>query len=314
MATIGVDVGGTNITAAVVVDGTAHHHVKAATPSTGRDDLIATIVGLATSIADDHDLSVDRVGIGAPGVVDPTHGVLRSAPNLHLGDEPVALAALVGTGLADAGSDPVEVRVDNDVNVAARGEWLHGAGRGHDDLLAVWWGTGIGGGLVLDGQVRTGGTGSAGEIGHTTYTADGRICGCGRPGHVEAYAGRAALEAEARRRHAAGETTKLVELAGEDRMKSRYWAEALEAGDVTAASLLDTAAHAIGVGIASAVTLLDVDLVVLGGGLGTRLGEPWADRIGVVARARVFGHAHFDVVPSALGDDAGVIGAATLFS
>lgn len=312
MATIGVDLGGTNIAAAEVRDGTAHHHAKIATPTTGRDDLIAAIADTVTGIAHGHDLDIDAVGIGAPGVVDPVHGVLRSAPNIHIDEEALALAALVGTALADAGHPDVTVRVDNDVNVAARGEWLHGAGQGHDNLLAVWWGTGLGGGLIIDGQVRTGATGSAGEIGHTTYMADGRRCGCGHRGHVEAYAGRAAMEAEARRRHAAGEPTKLVELAGDGRMKSRHWAEALEAGDVTAASLLDQGAAAIGVGIASAVTLLDVDLVVLGGGLGTRLGEPWARRIRNVARDRVFGHADIDVVLSALGDDAGVIGAAAL--
>ncbi len=122
------------------------------------------------------------------------------------------------------------------------------------------------------------------------------------------------MEAEARRRHAAGESTALVELAGEERMKSKYWAEALEAGDVTATSLLDQAAHALGVAIASAVTLVDVELVILGGGLGSRLGAPWAERIQHVARDQVFGHADIEVVPSALGDDAGVVGAAALFA
>lgn len=313
MATIGVDVGGTNITAAEVHHGAAHHHAKVATPTGGRDELISTIVALVSGIADEHHLDVDRVGIGAPGTVDPVHGILSSTPNLHIGDEPVAVSALVGVGLADVGHDDIDVRADNDVNVAARGEWRHGAGKGHDDLLAVWWGTGIGGGLILDGQVRTGSSGSAGEIGHTMYAADGRRCGCGHSGHVEAYAGRAALEAEARRRHAGGEPTRLVELAGDDRMKSRYWAEALDDGDVTATSLLDQAARAIGVGIASAITLVDVDLVVLGGGLGSRLGAPWAERIGHIARRAVFGRASFDVVTSTLGDDAGVIGAAALF-
>lgn len=313
MATIGVDVGGTNITVARVHGGEASHHAKASTPTDGPEALIRTIVALVEGVVDDHDLDLDRVGLGVPGTVDPVHGVLRTAPNLGIGDEPVAVAALVGTGLADAGLGDVEVRVDNDVNVAARGEWRHGAAVGHDDVLAVWWGTGIGGGLVLDGRVRTGTSGSAGEIGHTLYAADGRRCRCGHDGHVEAYAGRAALEAEARRRHAAGEPTRLVDLAGDDRMKSRIWAEALDDGDVTAASLLDQAAHALGVGIASAVTLIDVDLVVIGGGLGSRLGTPWAERIGRVARQAVFGQASFEVVTSALGDDAGVIGAAALF-
>lgn len=312
MATIGVDLGGTKILAAVVHGGEPHHTTKVATPTTGRDHLIAAIVDLVASLHHDHDVDVERVGIGAPGPVDPVHGILRDAPNL-VGSDPVPIADLVAEGLDARGLPRVHVRVDNDVNVAVRGEWRHGAGKGHDDLLAVWWGTGIGGGLVLDGEVRSGPSGAAGEIGHTNFHPDGLRCGCGRPGHVEAYAGRAGLEAEARRRHAAGESTVLVELAGEDRMKSKIWAEALDAGDVTATVLLDRAVQALAVGIASAVTLLDVDLVVLGGGLGSRLGAPWAARIEQGVLARAFSHPDVRVVASALGDDAGIVGAAELF-
>lgn len=216
--------------------------------------------------------------------------------------------------LAEALGSQVEVRVGNDVNVAALGEWRHGAGKGHDDLLALWWGTGIGGGLILDGALRDGPNGTAGEIGHTTYRADGRRCGCGRVGHVEAYAGRAAMEAEARRRHDGGETTKLVEMAGADRMRSKIFSKALAADDYVAIDLLATAVDALGVGIASAVTLVDVDLVIIGGGLGSRLGQRWADRIGAVVTAKVFANPDVRVVTSALGDNAGVIGAAELFA
>ncbi|MBS1848519.1 MAG: ROK family protein [Actinobacteria bacterium] len=313
MATIGVDLGGTNITAARVHHGSAEHHAKVATPLTGADELISTITGLITGIAEDHDLDITHVGIGAPGIVDPALGTLRSAPNLHLGDTPVELTTRIRAGLADAGHDHVDVRADNDVNVALRGEWTHGAGKGHDNLLAVWWGTGIGGGLVLDGALRSGSIGSAGEIGHTMYRADGRRCGCGGHGHVEAYAGRAAMETEARRRAAAGEATELIAAAGDGRMKSSVWAEALAAGDVTAAALLDQAVDALGVAIASAVTLIDVDLVIVGGGLGSRLGEAWIERIHRATIGYLFGHAGIDVIASALGDDAGVIGAAALF-
>lgn len=312
MATIGVDVGGTKILAAVVHHGEPHHTTKVATPTSGPDHLVAAIVELVAGLHHEHGVDVERVGIGAPGPVDPDHGVLRDAPNL-VGTEPVPIADLVADGLDAKGISRVHVRVDNDVNVAVRGEWQHGAGKGHDDLLAVWWGTGIGGGLVLDGAVRSGPSGAAGEIGHTNYRPDGLRCGCGRAGHVEAYAGRAGLEAEARRRHAAGESTVLVDLAGEERMKSKVWAKALEEGDVTATALLDQAAQALAVGIASAVTLLDVDLVVLGGGLGSRLGAPWAARIEQGVLARAFSHPDVRVVPSALGDDAGIVGAAELF-
>ena len=313
MATIGVDVGGTKILVAVVHDGEPRHTTKVPTPPGGSGALVAAIVEAVVGLRRDHDIDVERVGIGAPGPVDPEHGVLRDAPNLAGHGEPVPLASLVAEGLDARGVDGVHVRVDNDVNVAVRGEWRHGAGKGHDDLLAVWWGTGIGGGLVLDGEVRSGPSGAAGEIGHTNYQPDGLVCGCGRPGHVEAYAGRAGLEAEARRRHAAGESTSLVEMAGDERMRSKIWANALEAGDPVATELLDRAVQALGVGIASAVTLLDVDLVVLGGGLGSRLGAPWAAKIEPLVLARAFSHPNVHVVTSALGDDAGIVGAAELF-
>ncbi len=157
MAIIGVDLGGTKIEAAEVSDATVHHRAKVPTPDGEAGELVTAIVELVVGVAGEHDLELDGVGIGAPGTVDPAHGVLRNAPNLATGDADVALAALIGAGLDDAGYSGVEIRVDNDVNVAARGEWRHGAGAGHDNLLAVWWGTGIGGGLVLDGEVRTGG-------------------------------------------------------------------------------------------------------------------------------------------------------------
>ena len=310
MATIGIDLGGTKILAAVIHHGEAHHVSKVATPTTGADDVVAAIAQLIDHLSKEHDVDVHQVGVGAPGPIDPADGVVLHGPNLPGFAEPVPLAEM----LAEALGSQVEVRVGNDVNVAALGEWRHGAGKGHDDLLALWWGTGIGGGLILDGALRDGPNGTAGEIGHITYRADGRRCGCGRVGHVEAYAGRAAMEAEARRRHDGGETTKLVEMAGADRMRSKIFSKALAADDYVAIDLLATAVDAIGVGIASAVTLVDVDLVIIGGGLGSRLGQRWADRIGAVVTAKVFANPDVRVVSSALGDNAGVIGAAELFA
>ena len=315
MATIGVDIGGTKILAAVVHDGEPHHIEKVATPTTGVDDLVGAITDLVARLSSDHDVDVERVGIGAPGPIQPDDGVVLHAPNLVGFDEPVPLADLVRKGLAAQGlGKKIHVRIDNDVNVAALGEWRHGAGKGHDDLLAVWWGTGIGGGLVLDGAVRGGPNGTAGEIGHTNYIPDGLTCSCGRPGHVEAYAGRAAMEAEARKRHGDGTETKLVALAGDSRMRSKIFSEALDAHDDVAIDLLDTAVEALGVGIATAVTLLDVDLVVIGGGLGSRLGAHWAGRIEQVVRQRVFANPDVRIVTSGLGDNAGVVGAAELFA
>lgn len=308
MRAVGVDLGGTKVLAAAVHDGEPHHTVKVATPTDSADAVIAAVVEAVGRVveADGHELQ--RVGVGAPGPVDAT-GVVRDAPNLVGFGRPVDLRR----HLAEAFGSEAEVRIDNDVNVAALGEARHGAGRDAGDLLAVWWGTGVGGGLVLAGEVRRGVHGLAGEIGHLTIRADGRRCRCGGIGHLEAYAGRAAMEAEARRQHAAGTRTLLVELAGEERMRSKVWAKALRAGDVVATRLVAEAVEALGIGIASALAVIDAEVVVLGGGLADRLGEPLVAQVGDAVAARVFGTTDVRVVGAALGDDAGVVGAAELF-
>ena len=309
MATIGVDLGGTKILAAVIHDGKAHNAAKAPTPTDGPDSVVEAIAALIEQTAADSDADVDKVGIGAPGHIDHKNNVLLEAPNLVGFDKTVPLAQLV----ADKVGGKPEVRLDNDVVVAALGEAAHGAGKGTDDFLAVWVGTGVGGAVVLGGKVRRGVTGGAGEIGHTTIWPQGRACKCGGVGHLEAYAGRAALEVEARRRDAAGEKSKLVELAGADRMKSKIFADALAAHDSVAESLIDDAVQALGIAIASYVTVIDVGLVVIGGGLGGRLGTPFADRIRDVAEQKVFNGRKITVAASELVDDAGVVGAAELF-
>jgi glucokinase len=309
VATVGVDLGGTKILAGVIHEGKPHHPGKAPTPTGGPDSVVDAIVSLVEQTASESDVEVTHVGIGAPGKVDREAGVLAEAPNLVGFDHPVPLADLVATRLGGH----VHVRLDNDVSVAALGEGKHGAAQDADEFLAVWVGTGVGGGLVLDGELRRGQSGGAGEIGHTTVWPDGRPCRCGGIGHLEAYAGRASLEAEARRRHAAGEHTALVELAGEERMRSKIFAEALESGDQVATSLIDDAVTALGISIASVITLVDFELVVIGGGLGGRLGDPFVRRVEQVARERVFGKRPVRLVTSALLDDAGIVGAAELF-
>ena len=302
--TIGVDLGGTKILAAIVDKGTVGATTKVATPTDGVDSVLDAVVDLVKELG-----GADEIGIGVPGQIDHAEGVLVEAPNLVGFDEPVPVAKRLAESLPKA-----EIRLDNDVNVAALGEARHGAGKGADDLLAVWCGTGVGGGLVLGGQVRRGRAGVAGEIGHMVVEMnDGRQCHCGGVGHLEAYAGRSALEAEARRRHAAGEKTALVEIAGDDRMKSSTFRKALLAGDAVTESLIDEAVVALGAGIASATLLLDIDLVVIGGGLAEKLGDVFIGRIEQAVRSRKFGSLSVRVVPSQLGDDSGVVGAAGLF-
>jgi glucokinase len=182
-------------------------------------------------------------------------------------------------------------------------------------VLGVFWGTGVGGGIVLDGKDWSG-RGAAGEIGHMVVKKGGAKCPCGNRGCMEAYAGRAAMEAEARRRHKKGQKTALFKIMRHkerDRLTSSVWGKALAGGDAMTIELLDRAVDALGAGIASAVNLLDVEAVILGGGLGIRFGSDLGPRIEARMQQSLFNHNDppaFHV--AALGDLGGAIGAALL--
>jgi glucokinase len=304
VTTIGVDLGGTKVLAGVVAGGAVSATIKRPTPTGGPAAVVATLAEMVAELG-----GAERVGIGTPGVVDPGTGTVSHAPNLRGWDRAYPLAAELRSALGRT-----EVRVDNDVNVGVLGEWQAGAARGERDVLGVFVGTGVGGGLVLDGSLRHGPRGITGEIGHVTVVPGGRECTCGRLGHLEAYGGRAGMEAEARRRHAAGASTALVDLAGDGRMKSGVFAKALSSGDEMASALLGDAVDALGLAIASALTLLDVPVVVVGGGVADKLGRSLVERVAAAVEANVLAGSAVDVRPAALGDLAGVVGAAGLWA
>ena len=308
MSFLGVDLGATKVYGVVQHGEKVKREAKRKTPTKGGPDaVVQTIADLVDDLGGVD--RVDGVGVGAPGAVDHAAGVVQQAPNLAGWEQGgVPLASLVSKALGGA-----PVFLDNDANVGTLAEHRLGAGRGASDVLGVWVGTGVGGGVILDGHLRRGPTGYAGEIGHVLVRPGGRTCGCGLVGHLEAYAGRAAIEREARRRAAAGEPSKLVELAGDGRMTSSVILAAQEAGDVVVLELLDEAVSALGVAIASAVTLLDLELVVLGGGITDRLGPAFAGRVEQAARQQVFARGSpLCVVPAGLGDRAGAVGAALM--
>jgi glucokinase len=248
-------------------------------------------------------------GVGSPGTVSETTGAVSQARNLPGWDGTFEL----GPWLAKAVGTPVVV--GNDVGVAMDAETRLGAGRHYKSLLGVFWGTGVGGGVVLDGE-RWHGRGAAGEIGHMVVKLNGARCTCGRRGCVEAYAGRAAMEIKARKERSRGAKTdlfKLMEKHDRDRLTSGIWARALKHRDPLAERLLDRAVEALGAGIASAVNLLDVEAVIIGGGLGCRLGEPYVKRIRKAMAPHLFVDEHPPALHvAALGDYGGAIGAALL--
>ncbi|HEX2266359.1 MAG TPA: ROK family protein, partial [Solirubrobacterales bacterium] len=270
----GIDLGGTKIQTAILDgQGEVVGQARRPTPTEGGPqdvaDAMAEALREAAAQAGIEPAALTGIGVGSPGDANEETGVVANAGNLPGWTGPYPLAETLEQSLG------TEVRVGNDVQVATEAEFHLGAGREFRSLIGVFWGTGVGGGLVLDGKPWLG-RGAAGEIGHTVVKRGGARCPCGRRGCLEAYAGRKAMEAEARRRHEEGEKTdlfKLMEKHGKPRLTSGIWERALDHEDRLAEELVERAVEALGTGVASAVNLLDPEAVILGGGLGIRFGE-----------------------------------------
>jgi len=313
--TVGIDVGGTNIQTAAVRDERVVSSFRVATPMTGARDLRRAIVGavdetLAAAGADRG--SLDAVGLAMPGAVDREAGTVSSSPNLPGFESPRPVA--IGPAISES-LHGVSVTLENDVSAAVLGELRRGAGRPYRNFLGVWIGTGIGGGLVVEGELHRG-RGAAGELGHTIVEPAGRMCSCGRRGHLEAYAGRGMMEARARELVRKGRRTtlfKLQEKRGKPRVTSGVWLEAMAKGDRIANMLIDEAIWALGIALASAQNLLDLEAIVIGGGLGDRLGARILERIAEDMRPQLFVPDRPPVLlGSELKDLSGAVGAAVL--
>lgn len=310
----GVDLGGTKI-GAVVVDASnaVLGQARAETPRDGGPPAVAEAVAAALEeaahAAGAAPADLAGVGVGSPGAIDAQAGTVAGARNLPDWIEAFPLAGTLSSRLG------TEVRIGNDVTVATRAEFELGAGKDHDSLLGVFWGTGVGGGIVLEGEVWEG-RGAAGEFGHQVVRRRGALCGCGNRGCVEAYAGRSSMEGWAGRRKAEGKATALFQIAqqrGKERLTSSIWAHAYNEGDRVAILALERAADALGAGIASAVNLLDIPAVVLGGGMGERFWESHGPRIATSMHASLFQRERPPVLMrSGLGDLGGALGATLL--
>jgi glucokinase len=310
----GIDLGGTKIQAVVVDEaGAVLGETRRATPVKGGPADVAremaTALEDAAGSAGVKPHALGGVGVGSPGAVDNSAGTVSHAQNLPGWEGTFALAAALSQELG------TQVVVDNDVSVAVKAEFLLGAGKPFNSILGVFWGTGVGGGLILDGR-QWFGRGAAGEIGHMVVKSDGARCPCGRRGCLEAYAGRGAMEARARQLVKKGAKTNLFNIMEErkrPRLTSGVWARALASDDRVATEMIDRAVEALGTGIASAINLIDVEAVVIGGGLGDKLGEPYAARIKEAMMPHLFVSDRPPVVcNAALGDLGGAIGASLL--
>lgn len=311
----GIDLGGTKIQTVVVDENNeVLGQARRPTPLKGGPQDVAEAMAAALrdalGEAQVELRELTGVGVGSPGAIDASAGSVGQARNLPDWEGVFPLAAALSDAL-----EGVRVRLGNDVSVATDAEVVLGAGRDARSLLGVFWGTGVGGGVVLGGRTWDG-EGAAGEIGHMVVKQGGRQCPCGRHGCMEAYAGRGAMEARARKLHEDGHKTDLFHLMKKHdrpRLTSGIWARALDHGDKLAIELVDEAVEAIGTGVASAVNLLDVQVVIIGGGLGLRLGEEYRQRIADAMQPHLFNDDRPpEVRLAALGDLGGAIGAALL--
>ncbi len=313
---IGVDLGGTSMRAGVVApDGTLLAlHKRKTHPELGAQGVVERVAQTIERAA--HDAGLRRkelggIGVGVPGPVDAQQRVVRLAVNLgrDWANLPLAEELEAAVGLP--------ATLDNDVRVGALGEHTHGAGRGVQDMVAIFVGTGIGGGLILGGQLRTGWRGSAGEVGHTVIAGDnGLVDKTGQTGTVEPLASRSGMERQILARVAQGETScvpELINSLGGGRLTSSVIYEALKRNDPVMQDVLAIAQKALGLLAGNLINILDPQMVVFGGGVTERLGARFMTPIRRVAYATLLNKQNarlIRIVPAALKDAAGVVGAA----
>lgn len=315
---MGVDIGGTNVVVGLVpADGGRPASLRTrGTPSLGGQDavvehlaeLVDEVVVEGLDAAGDPGGDVVGVGIGSPGPLDLEAGLVLDAFNLGWKDFALRDA------LADAVGMPAIL--DNDANCATWGEFWVGAGRGVESLVGVTLGTGIGGGVILDGRLVHGASASAGEIGHMSIDFHGRRCKCGNYGCLEAYASGPNIAARAREGLEAGAESVLTRLVDGDveRVTAATVYEAILQGDAYAGEVMTETAKLLGAGLANVVNVLNPHMIVIVGGV-TRAGHYLFNPLKAEVRRRAFRTAEqaCRIVPGELPETAGVIGAAGLF-
>ncbi len=315
---VGVDLGGTNIVVgAMQADGGRRHAVRSqpTQPERGANAVVDRIAELIEEVITETGAATGAtredflgVGIGSPGPLDRHTGIVIVTPNLGWRDFPLRDAVASRVGLPST--------LDNDANCATVGEWWCGAARGARHVIGVTIGTGIGGGLMIGGELYHGASDVAGEIGHTTIDSTGRRCKCGNYGCLEAYASGPAIAERAREALDDGEASLLRDLVDGDlsRLTARFVYEASTRGDPIAREVVRDTARFLGAGLANLLNIFNPDVVVLAGGVtdaGDALFEPLRGEI----RRRAFRPAvdACRIVPGALGGSAGVIGAVATF-
>jgi glucokinase len=301
---IGIDVGGTKVAGLrLAEDGAVLDRTERPTPA---DDVAATVETVSELAAELAAAGGEALGVGAAGMVDFDAGVLRYAPNLAWREIPLRDLLSERTGLPCV--------VDNDANVAAWGEYRFGAARGYRHVLVVTVGTGIGGGIVADGELFRGAHGFAAEIGHIIVEPDGPLCGCGNRGCWEQVASGRALDRLARVEVEQDPAGRIAALAAGAEASGRHVSEAARGGDPPATAIFAAVGRRLGEGIAGLVNILDPEVVIVGGGVAEE-GAVLLDPARHAFLDAVEASEHRPEVPilaATLGNDAGAIGAAAL--
>jgi glucokinase len=307
--TIGVDVGGTKIAAGVVDEnGSIVAKLRRSTPAASPERTAVVIGDAVIELLERYE--AEAVGIGAAGFVDETRSMVLFAPNLAWRDEPVKKQVEERVGLP--------VFVENDANAAAWAEATLGAARGHDHVMLIAVGTGIGAGIVIGGELYRGGWGAAGEPGHYRVVPDGRPCGCGNRGCWEQYASGNALVFEARElaRQSPGAAARMLELGGgiPDGISGPGITQAAREGDSGALRCFEIVGRWLGEGLADLTAILDPACFVIGGGVsdaGDLLLSPALEAYESGLSGRHY-RRPARIRLAELGSDAGLIGAADL--
>jgi len=313
---VGIDLGGTNIVAGCVAeDGSVLHGLRSepTRAEAGAEAVLHRIITMAGAAIQDTRRSIPGstilgVGIGAPGPLDIHAGIVLLTPNLGWVDMPLRRHLHEGLGLPAA--------LDNDANCAVLGEWWRGAARGSRIALGLTIGTGVGGGIIIDGRLFHGASDIAGEVGHMTIDANGRRCKCGNYGCIEAYASGPAIALRAVEALESGAESILPSLVGEhlDRITAQTVYEAALQGDDLAREVVRDTAKFLGAGVANLVNIFNPEVVVICGGV-TLAGEQLFDPLRREVRRRAFKPAVkvCRIVPGELTGTAGVYGAARAF-
>lgn len=310
---VGVDIGGTKLMALVLDDsfkvvGRSRKKTRSGKANEPVEDRVCRVIDEA--IAQGRCVSIKGIGVGAPGPLDPKTGVVIDTPNLAWKNFPLADMLNKKFG--------VPVSVDNDVNMGTYGEWHFGKVRNCKNVVGVFPGTGIGGALIINGELYHGFSGAAGEIGHTTVQLDGPYCGCGKRGCLEALASRVAIAEQAAALAARDDAPTILAECGTDlsRIRSGVLLKAIQNGETMVEGVIRKAAYYVGVAVGNLINVVSPEAVVLGGGLVEAMPDLYMTEVtrAVKEHAMPFLRKGVKIVPARLGDDAVAIGAARLIS